>query len=284
MSAATGGAPPSPPPSGLPSPEADRAQLVAAAEEGGRVALSYHGRPVRSWDKPGALGPVSEADLAVNAALEARLRPLRPDYGWLSEEDADDPGRLSAERVFVVDPIDGTRAFLAGGAGFSVALAVVERGRVTAAAVHLPAHGETYAAHLGGGATLDGRPIAPSPRQDPDGADALITKGMLAAQHWPGGTPGLRHHFRSSLAWRLCLVAAGRFDATLTFRPAWEWDIAAGALIAAEAGCAVSDGAGGPLGFNLPSARLEAGVVVAPPALHARLIALRRPEGGRGRA
>jgi myo-inositol-1(or 4)-monophosphatase len=264
-------------PAGAPEAVEDRALLVAAAEEAGAVALRFHGKPVRSWEKPGALGPVSEADLAVNAALETRLRPLRPTYAWLSEEDADDPVRGGSERVFVVDPIDGTRAFLKGEPGFSIALAVVERGAVTAAAVHLPARGETYAAHLGGGATLDGLPIRPSGRTAPDGAQALAAKAAFDAAHWPHGAPHMRRHFRPSLAWRLCLVAAGRFDATMTFRPAWEWDIAAGALIAEEAGCRVSDGRGGRLMFNLPSARLEAGVIVAPPALHAALV--RRREG-----
>jgi myo-inositol-1(or 4)-monophosphatase len=179
--------------------------------------------------------------------------------------------------VFVVDPIDGTRAFLKGEPGFSIALAVVERGAVTAAAVHLPARGETYAAHLGGGATLDGLPIRPSGRTAPDGAQALAAKAAFDAAHWPHGAPHMRRHFRPSLAWRLCLVAAGRFDATMTFRPAWEWDIAAGGLIAAEAGATVTDGEGHALAFNAEEPRAS-GLIAAPPAIHAALLARRRPD------
>lgn len=257
---------------------ADRALLIAAAEAGGQVALEHFRRPVRSWDKSGGQGPVSDADLAVNKAVAEHLRGARPDYGWLSEEDPDDRTRLDAERVFVVDPIDGTRAFLAHEPGFAVALAVVERGVPVAGAVCLPARGETYSAHLGGGASLaregEVQTIAVSVREKPDGARVLANRSQLGAEHWPGGVPRLERSHRPSLAWRLCLVAAGRYDATLTFRPAWEWDIAAGALIAAEAGGRVTDGDARPLAFNTESARAP-GLLVAPRALHARLTALR---------
>lgn len=253
----------------------DRALLVAAAEAGGAVALGFFQGAVKSWDKEGGQGPVSEADLAVNGAVAEQLRPARPDYGWLSEEDPDGTDRLAAERIFVVDPIDGTRAFLKQEPGFAVALAVIERGAVTAAAICLPARGETYSAHLGGGGTVrrggEDHPLAVSARAKPEGARSLVNRSQLAAEHWPGGVPALERSYRSSLAWRLCLVAEGRFDATLTFRSAWEWDIAAGALLVAEASGRVTDGAGGPLTFNSPSAK-AAGLVAAPPALHARLM------------
>lgn len=265
---------------GAPAPDAaeDRALLVAAAEAGGALALEHFRRPVRAWDKAGGQGPVSDADLAVNRLLAERLRDLRPGYGWLSEEDPDDASRLGAERIFVVDPIDGTRAFLAQEPGFAVALAVVERGRVIAGAVCLPARGETYSAHLGGGAVLtrDGAPqtLAVSVRDSPAGARVLANRSQLGPEHWPGGVPRLERAHRPSLAWRLCLVAAGRYDATLTFRPAWEWDVAAGALIVEEAGGRVTDGDGRPLAFNTESARAP-GLLVAPRGLHARLSALR---------
>ncbi|MEM1344997.1 MAG: 3'(2'),5'-bisphosphate nucleotidase CysQ [Pseudomonadota bacterium] len=255
----------------------DRALLVAAAEAAGQVALDYQGRALKTWDKDAGQGPVSEADLAVNAVLAEQLRTARPDYGWLSEEDTDDPARLTTERVFVVDPIDGTRAFLDGQKGFAVALAVVEHGRAVAACVHLPARGETYAAHLGGGATLGEVPLLASARTSLDGAKAIASKNQLQPEHWPGGVPALDLGWRPALEWRLCLVASGRHDLTFTFRPAWEWDIAAGSLIASEAGVRVSDGQGQPLVLNAATPR-AAGLIAAPPALHTQVLARRSAE------
>ena len=252
----------------------DRALLVAAAEAGGRVALAHHGRSPRAWEKAGGQGPVSDADLAVNEALAAKLRAARPDYAWLSEEDPDTPARLGAARVFVLDPIDGTRAFLAGKPDFAVSIAVGEHARVTAGVVHLPARETTYAAHLGGGAARDGRPIAPSGRTELAGAAAVGPKSQYRAEHWPGGAPRVEASFRAALAWRLCLVAEGRFDLKVTVRPAWEWDVAAGALICTEAGARVADAEGRPLSFNAPEARLP-GVIAAAPGIFNQIVALR---------
>lgn len=254
-------------------PEAEDLALVqAAAQEAGAIALRYWRRDPKSWDKGGDHGPVSEADLAVNAALTERLQAARPGYGWLSEETPDDAARLGQEAVFILDPIDGTRAFLAGEEGFAISVAVVRQGRPVAAVVHLPARQQTYAAHAGGPATCNGAVLACGTRQELRGADVLSNRAALAPEHWPGGVPEVKRSFRTSLAWRMCLVAEGRFDAMLTLRPAWEWDIAAGALIAERAGCRVSDRRGGPLRFNSAPPQAD-GVVLANPALHAALVA-----------
>lgn len=254
-------------------PEADDlALLIEAAQAAGRIAMRFWRQAPKSWDKGGEHGPVSEADLAVNAALHERLRAARPGYGWLSEETPDTAARLGHDRVFVLDPIDGTRAFLAGEDGFSISLAVVQAGRPVAGVVHLPAKGRTYAAGADGPATRDGVPIACSSRAEVTGADVLTSRAALAPEHWPGGVPDLKRSFRTSLAYRLCLVAEGRHDAMLTLRDTWEWDIAAGALIAERAGCMVTDRRGGPLRFNAPHPQV-AGVVAANPALHAGLAA-----------
>ena len=109
-------------------PERDLALLTDAAREAGLIALRYWRRNPQVWDKGGEHGPVTEADLAVNDMLKARLLAARPDHGWLSEETPDDPARLSRECVFIIDPIDGTRAFIAGEDTFAVSLAVVEQG------------------------------------------------------------------------------------------------------------------------------------------------------------
>ena len=252
-------------------PGPDLALLVEAAEEAGRIARRYWRAKPKAWEKPGGEGPVTEADLAVDAMLRKRLLAARPGYGWLSEETEDDPARLAADRVFIVDPIDGTRAFMAGEEGFSHALAVAEAGRITAAVVYLPAADKLYTAEAGGGAQLNGRALVPATRDRLEGARVLASAQALGPAHWPGGPPPVERHFRASLAHRLCLVADGSFDATLTFRPAWEWDIAAGALIATEAGVAATGPMGEPLRFN-SAQPLVPGLVVANPLLHEALL------------
>lgn len=250
-------------------PARDLALLLDAAREAGRIALGYWQADPKVWEKPG-LGPVTEADLAVNQMLEARLRAARPGYGWLSEESVDDGSRTDAEHVFIVDPIDGTRAFIAGERHFAVSLAVAHRGQVVAGVVHLPALAQTYAAHIGGPALRDDTPIrAAEPAATPR---VLTGKPSLDPAHWPGGVPAVERHFRASMAWRLCLVADGSFDAMLTFRPAWEWDIAAGELIARQAGAVVTDTRARPVAYNSDAARAN-GLIVAAPGLHADLVA-----------
>jgi myo-inositol-1(or 4)-monophosphatase len=248
-------------------PDADLALLAEAARAAGEIALSYFRKAPDVWDKGSGLGPVTAADLAVDAMLRERLRAARPGYGWLSEETADAPDRLSARRCFIVDPIDGTRAFIAGEPSWSHSLAVCEDGRPVAGVVFLPVKERLYAAAAGAGATRDGAPI----RVSGGGRTVLASSASLRAERWPGGPPPLDRHFRPSLAFRLSLVAEGRFDAMLTLDPAWEWDIAAGALIAAEAGATVSDRHGASLVFNRAEPRCP-GVVVAPPTLHATIL------------
>ncbi|TCM87578.1 3'(2'),5'-bisphosphate nucleotidase CysQ [Rhodovulum steppense] len=253
-------------------PATDLALLIEAAEAAGRIAERHWRRKLRVWDKPGHQGPVTEADLEIDAMLRERLMAARPGYGWLSEETEDGPARLGAERVFVVDPLDGTRAFLEGDKSFAHALAVAAAGRVVAAAVYLPMLEKLYAATAGGGATLNGVPIRASGRALLDGAAVLTSRPALEPRHWSGPPPSVHRSLRASLAYRLCLVAEGRFDAMLTLRDSWDWDTAAGSLIATEAGARVTDRAGAALAFNtaIPVSR---GVIAAPPPLHDEVIA-----------
>lgn len=262
-----------------PTLEQELALLVEAAEAAGKIALGFWRRDPKAWDKADA-SPVSEADLAVDAALRVLLAAQRPGYGWLSEESPDGPqdqaARAAAKRVFILDPIDGTRAFLAGEEAFAVSLALVEDGRVLAGVVHLPAMGRSYTATADGPARRDGTVLAVSARAELDGAEVLATRPTLAPDLWPRGVPQVKRGFRASLAWRLCLVAEGRFDAMLTLRAAREWDIAAGALIAQRAGAVVSDRHGTPLRFNAPLPEAE-GTICAPPALHRQILAALAP-------
>lgn len=252
-------------------PGRDLELLIDAAEQAGAIAARWFDQGAQTWDKPDGAGPVTEADLAVNDMLHDRLRTARPDYGWLSEETDDDPARLACETLFVIDPIDGTRSFVDGARTWAHSLAIVRGGIPVAGAVFLPLRGLMYAAELGGGATLNGSALRVSTRAQIQGAQVLATKPNMAPRHWTGGqVPDLDRHHRPSLAYRLCSVAEGRFDAMLTLRPSWEWDIAAGALIAAEAGAQVTDRTGAPLTFNAAEPLLN-GVIVAPPALHESL-------------
>ena len=254
----------------MPGPEDDLALLVAAARVAGKIALRYWKRDPQVWDKPGDEGPVTEADYAVNDALSAHLRAARPSYGWLSEESTDDLARLDCQHVFILDPIDGTRAFIAGEDSFSHSLAVARDGVVTAGVVYLPALDRMFAATCDGPATLNGTPIQCSARQALDGATFLTPAANLKPELWPGGVPPISRSFRPSVAYRLALVGQGRFDGMLSFRNAWEWDIAAGSLIAERAGARVTDRHGHAIRYNSPTARTE-GLIAANPRLHAGL-------------
>ncbi len=258
----------------MPEPEADLALLTDAAREAGHIAMRFWRNAPRAWDK-GEDDPVTEADMAVNAMLATTLRAARPDYGWLSEESPDNPARLSHETAFIIDPIDGTRAFIAGEDTFSHALAVVRSGRVVAATVFLPALDRLYTATADGLAQRDGQPIIVGTRGELEGARMLCSGATLSPENWPGGPPPVRRSFRASLAYRLCLVAEGRHDAMASFRPTWEWDAAAGSLIAERAGAVVTDAEGATLRFNRPRPQID-GLIVAEPAIHAGLMARRR--------
>ncbi len=251
--------------------------IVEAVEAAGQIALNYFRRDPEVWDKGSGLGPVTEADFAVDAALRDRLRAARPDYGWLSEESADTPDRLLRDSVFIVDPIDGTRAFIEGGRDFSVVVAVVRRGRVGAGVVHMPAREKTYAATDGGGALFNGRRILANRSASLAGARVLASRTQIEHGPWRVCPPPVQRHFRSSLAYRLCLVAEGRFDAVLTFRDCWEWDVAAADLICREAGAKVTGQSGLAHAYNNREPRVP-GIVAAPGPLHESFMAQLRTQ------
>lgn len=250
----------------------DLALLTEAAREAGEIARHFWRKDPQTWHKPADDSPVTEADLAIDAMLKSSLMAARPDYGWLSEESPDAPERLSTTRQFIVDPIDGTRAFVNGHEDFAHALAVVEEGQVRAAVVYLPIHDRLYAARLGAGATCNEEPLAVAAHDNARPARILANRASFEPAHWRGPIPAHERAFRASLAHRLALVGEGSFDAMLTLRGTWEWDSAAGSLIAAEAGAQVTDRMGTALRFNQPHPQ-SAGVIAAPPALHGALIA-----------
>jgi myo-inositol-1(or 4)-monophosphatase len=252
-------------------PARDLALLTEAAREAGRIALRFWRREPKVWDKGGEHGPVSEADLAVNEMLKLKLLGARPDYGWLSEETPDSAERLAVDTVFIVDPIDGTRAFIAGEETWAHSLAVAHKGRVTVGVVYLPALDRIYTASETSAPMKDGEVIRCSGRDRLEGANILTTKANMVPEKWPGGVPEITRSFRASLAYRMCLAAEGRFDGMLTLRDAWEWDIAAGALIAERAGALVTDMGGTGLRFNTAGAQAK-GVLALPPGPHAEAV------------
>jgi myo-inositol-1(or 4)-monophosphatase len=249
-------------------PATDLDLLIAAARAAGQLATRYSGPTAKRWDKDDGAGPVTEADLAVDALLREHLIHARPDYGWLSEETPDTSDRLSRRRVFIVDPIDGTRSFIDGTATWAHSLAVAEAGVITAAVVFLPMKNKLYSAAAGQGAHLNAAPIHASQQPDIAAASVLATRPVYDPENWRDrDVPRMERHHRPSLAYRLSLVAEGRFDAMLTLRPSWEWDIAAGNLILSEAGALTSDRTGAPLRFNNPHPQVN-GVLAAGKALH----------------
>jgi myo-inositol-1(or 4)-monophosphatase len=245
--------------------------LIEAIQAAGEVAKGFSGPDAQRWDKADGAGPVTEADLAVNASLTESLRGARPDYGWLSEENEDDAERLTRERVFIVDPIDGTRSFVEGSNTWAISIAVAEAGQVIAAAVLLPRRDRLFAAAIGEGATLNGDRLCVTAPQTVQGASVLAARPNLDARNWPGGVPDVERHYRPSLAYRLALVGQGRFDGMLTLRDSWEWDIAAGSLIVTEAGGRICDRRGASLRFNNAHPALR-GVIAATPTVQSGLL------------
>jgi myo-inositol-1(or 4)-monophosphatase len=219
----------------------DLALIKDAAKEAGRIALSFFGKSPQVWMKDGT-SPVSEADYAADRYLRERLTEARPTYGWLSEEMTHDPERRVARRTFVVDPIDGTRAFLDGRPTWCVSVAVVEEGRPLAGVLDCPAKQELFVVVLGGGATKNGRPIHVNPPREP----ALIAgpNSMLASANLD--RPVNRAPYIPSLAYRVAMVAEGALDATFIKPNSHDWDLAAAELILTEAGGRLCEPTGNP--------------------------------------
>jgi len=249
--------------------EALARRLADTVAEAGALALAMSRAGVRSWTK-GNDSPVTEADMAVDAFLRRSLEALDPAVGWLSEESVDSPARLAARRIWVVDPIDGTRAFMAGGEDWAVSAALVEDGRPVAAALFAPVTREMFTAIAGHGAMRNGAPLAAAPRSGLAGAriagppaqmDAIARVAQVERM------PRIR-----SLALRLARVATGEIDLALSASNSADWDLAAADLVVHEAAGRLTTHAGARLIYNLPEPRHPA-LVCAGDALHAAALA-----------
>lgn len=239
--------------------------IAAAAAEAGKLALDSWETDFRRWEKaPGS--PVCDVDLAVDELLKLRLRAIDPDAGWLSEETADSAARLSAPRVWVVDPIDGTRDYLRGRSGWCVSVALVENHVPIIGVLDAPARGEHWFGVAGRGATRNGVPLRASMRTSLPGgrvpADTLpkIDDDLIAVPR------------ANSIALRVAMVAADEVDLCASLRWGNEWDIAAAALIAEEAGAIVTDALGLPIRYNTHPAETF-GVMASAPAIHTAAVA-----------
>ena len=253
----------------MPEPE-DLALLEAAVRAAGAIALGFYGGDYKRWSKEGG-SPVTEADLAVNKYLCETLLDARPDYGWLSEESADDPARLQTARVFVIDPIDGTIAFLKNRPHFTVCAAIVADGRPLCGAIYNPASDELYSARVGGGAWRNGAPVQIGARDALEGCAMLGDRTQLSLPPFPP----MHLQNRNSVAWRLMLVADGSADASVSLTSKRDWDLAAADIILHEAGGRLTDIHGDVLVYNRAST-LQNSLVAANPVLHAQIVALLR--------
>ena len=226
----------------------DAALLAAAAREAGEIAMRWFRRAPKVWEKAGG-SPVSEADLAADRFLKERLTAARPDYGWLSEETADGPDRLGRARVFVVDPIDGTRAFVAGDDQWTVSVAIVEAGRPIVAALCRPATGALWQAVSGAGARLNGEAITVTDRSELVGARVSAPKRFLERSQLVSAGVAVRRSV-PSLALRIARVADGGLDIAYGSGNAHDWDLAAADLLVQEAGGRIAVPSGEPLVYN----------------------------------
>jgi myo-inositol-1(or 4)-monophosphatase len=250
------------------------ASVTEAARTAGEMALGFFRPGERTSaaveSKEGG-SPVTEADRLVDRFLKQRLTEFAPEAGWLSEETLDTAERLSCRAIFVVDPIDGTRAFMAGDVRWAVSIAFVADGRPEFAIVHLPALAETFTAVRGRGAWRNDVPIAVSSRPSLVGAHIAGPASLLRDLE-SVGLAFVREPRIPSLAYRLVRVACGALDAGLASTDACDWDIAAADLILHEAGGCLSDLAGRALIYNGPDPR-HGVLLAAPQRLHGELVA-----------
>jgi len=212
----------------------DAALLTDTVREAGALALSLFRTELKSWTK-GASSPVSEADIRVNDLIEKRLRSATPDYGWLSEESADDETRLERRLVWVVDPIDGTRAYLAGREDWCVSVALVENAQPVLAAVFAPAGDEFFFARRGQGAVLNNVAIRATTGTELDFSRMAGPKPLIERLSSQNSGEIILHPRIGSLALRLCRVAQGSLDAAFAGGQSRDWDLAAANLIVQEA-------------------------------------------------
>lgn len=252
----------------------DLATMREVAREAGHLALKLRKEAARTaWEKsPGQ--PVTNADLSLNALIARKLSAARPEYGWLSEETVDDHSNRSQSRVWIVDPIDGTRAYMReGDPHWCIGLSVVEAGRILAGVIYAPDFDHLYEARRGGGAYLNGRPIFVSSCAAESGCRLIATREMIDHKGWPERWPvvTLAQPKPNATLLRLAYVASGVWDGTLTLWNKSDWDIAPGAILVQEAGGLATTHLGEAFQFNR-SEPAQRSLIAAGKGLHPLLL------------
>ncbi|MGE3627261.1 MAG: inositol monophosphatase [Hyphomicrobiales bacterium] len=245
--------------------------LHEAVRAAGALALGYFGKSPRSRKKPDGT-EVSEADIAADELLRERLGQARPGYGWLSEETPDDGSRHQRKRVWMADPIDGTRAYLKGVPEWAVSVALVEDGLPIAGAIYNPAKDQFFHALRGAGAFLNGEPIRTSGAASIRGSHFAVSDVLLKRSYWGQPWPeDVTTRWVNSIAYRLALVASGAADATISMSRKSLWDLAAAHLLVQEAGGVLTTHDGEELRFDGAGLTLPS-IVAAGANLHAELL------------
>jgi len=248
----------------LTEPDDDIALLRSAAVAAGIMAMGYFRREVKIWTKDNA-SPVTEADYRVDQFLGQTLSAARPHYGWLSEESADTPARLKKKRIFVVDPIDGTRGFIRGEDCWTICLGVVEDGKAISGVIYAPARDELYQGARGKGARLNDAPLVR--RRHPGSLPIIPAPGAVHSELEAAGLDYVRGPSLPSLAYRLMQVATGVVDGAVARRGARDWDISAAAIILSECGIPLEDVCSGAPVFNRKDTRHGALAALVDPLL-----------------
>jgi myo-inositol-1(or 4)-monophosphatase len=250
----------------------ERAVAIAAARGAGALIRRYYEGTIEAHEKRPD-NPVTAADLEANTHIRGEIVRAFPDDGWLSEETADSPERLARRRVWVVDPLDGTKEFIQHIPEFCVCIALTEDGRPVVAVEYNPAADRLYVAVRGQGTTVNGAPARVSTTARVADAVVMASRSEDKRGEWDAFKGHVHVQLTGSVAFKLAELATGNGDATFTLTPKNEWDICAGTLLVEEAGGRVSDIAGKPLVYNQPSP-LRPGMIATNGVLHAGLLAL----------
>ncbi len=253
--------------------ERDAQLLDETVRKAGEIAADYYNAATRAWDKKDGT-PVTDADIAVDTFLKRELMKARPDYGWMSEETADDLSRMQHKRIWIVDPIDGTRSFIERTSEWCIAAALIEDGRPVVARVYRPLEKAMYAAVVGKGATLDGEKISVSNRKHLERARIIAKQAALRSDRWATKWPYVETGIATSLALRLCFIADGTYDGTIAIGEKCDWDLSAGDLIVHEAGGIASGLRGDKFIYNREKTRQPNGMVAAGKDIYKQILKL----------
>lgn len=259
----------------------ERALLQKLCTQAGDCGLKYFRSKPEKITKPDG-SPVSVADLEIDDLLRTGVSDAFPEDGWLSEETADDRERLTKSRVWIADPIDGTRAFLEGWDEWSISIALTVDKTPVLAVVYAPATGEWFQAELQKGASCNGNIISCTPHPHIEGATIYGPRSLPNPDKWPTPWPPVKMQWANSIAYRMARVASGHVDAAVSITPKSEWDLVAAHLIVSEAGGHAATHLNEPLTYNNADTRVS-GIVAAGPNLFKPLInrtqQLRTPSG-----